>query len=263
MHDYIFCPVCTVNLSRVPSEVDITTSNMTAHFRHRKGFEDVSCPLRTTTAKGHRYDSRELALQAIQNDELSIIGDWLENPPEIKEGSENPEFDGAQLEDSDGEISEIPMAIHNGETFNVPSKPKSVFSLCKNLPFNLTRYYYFKNSESPVMLKDALVSSLKAKSEDFTAEYLYYGKIKNVIELHARNIIKIENTENHRINLFTYPEFDERRQIDKNSIGRTLLFHGQIDYYGGDPRIMLNRWGQYALLPSKYDRFLDELEKDL
>lgn len=261
MDNNIYCPSCMVPLLRVPEDYDVTTSNMTAHFRHKRGFSQIPCDLRTDTPKGKKYEGEESIRQAIEDGELAIISGWAKNPPEIREAGPDREFERGQIFDEEGEEVGIPRGRHDGETFKVPSIISSVYSLCRNFPENLARYYYFPNSQSPVLLQDALVAAIKATTENIDAPYLYYGVVRNVIALRYRNIIKIDNEEFGRINLFTHKEHDEKRNISKSVIGRTLLFHGHIEIVGGQPRIMIEEWGQYALLPSPYERILEELRR--
>lgn len=259
MQDKVFCPSCSVYLTRAPRDYDVTTSGMVAHFRHRKGFNDVECNLRTTTPKGKRYGNEESIRKALEDGELAIVSDWASEPPALPNEASDAEFDRAQLHDEEGEPVDIPLGRHDGESFRVPSKISSVFSLCRNFPQNLTRYYYFPTSQAPVMLKDLLAPALKANEDYLEKPLLYYGKIKNVIRLNYRNILKIECDKFGRINLFTYPEFDKRKHIDKSAIGRILLFHCSLDMVQEQPRSMIDNWGQYALLPNNYERFLDEV----
>lgn len=261
MQGDLYCPSCTLYLDRIPSDTDITTSSREAYFRHRRGYSDVECSLRTQTGKGKKYSDEESTKRAIENGDLAIISDWMENPPEEWDETETGEFSDAQIIDEDGEEIEIPKAVHDGENFSVPSKITSVYSLCKNFPLNISKYYYFPNSQSPIMLRDAINSASKTKIEDCDSDYLYYGRIMNVIPLDARNLIKIENKEYGSIHLYTMPEHDKKRRISKDSIGKTIMFHSQIIPNERGPRAMILKWGQYALLPSKYDRFMEEIEK--
>lgn len=262
MKDNIYCPSCSVPLLKIPNEDSVTTSGMSSHFRHKPGYkEDVPCNLRTNTPAGKRYANEESVRQAIEDGALAIIGAWAESPPELDKKSNAAEFHKAQIEDQEGEEVDIPLGRHDGQTFKVPSLISSVYALCSNFTENLTKYFFFPKSQFPVLLRDVLVDAEKADENYFSKELLYYGKIKKFTRLSSRNVIRLENENFDEFNVFTYPEHDERRHIDKKSIGKILLVHGALKEYGNEPRIMVELWGQYSLLPEKYEKIIHELKK--
>lgn len=262
MKNNIYCPACSVPLLKVPSKDSITTSGNSLHFRHKPGYKDeIPCDLRTSTPAGKRYSSEESVRQAIEDGSLAIIGAWAESPPELDHKNDEAQFNKAQLEDKEGEEVDIPLGRHDGQSFKVPSIVSSVYSLCNNFPQNLTKYFYFPKSQFPVLLRDVLVDAEKADEEYFDKELLYFGKITKFIRLSSRNIIRLKTPNFDEFNVFTYPSHDERRHIDRKSIGRTLFVHGALKAHGDEPRIMVERWGQYSLLPEKYEKIINEVKK--
>lgn len=261
MKGNIFCPSCTVPLSKVPSDENVTTSGITTHFRHRRGYDIVPCDLRTTTPKGKKFNSEESIKKAIDDGTLAIIEKWSENPPEVVDKKQGAQFTKAQIEDIEGEEIELPIGRHNGEGFKVPSIITSVNSLCNNFPENLVKYFFFPGSQHPNLLKDVLVNAEEANDDHLNREIFYYGEIVRFSRLSARNVIRLRNKNFDEFNIFTHPEHDERRHIDLRSKGRILLVHGTLTPYSDQPRIKIDAWGQYSLLPEKYESIIKELKR--
>ena len=260
MKGLIYCPGCTVPLIRVPQEKEITSSNRAAHFKHKRGFQDIRCGFRTNTPLGKKFSNEESIQKAIEDGELSIISEWIEEPPEIMEPAKGS-FDEAQIEDKAGPETEISIGRHDGQHFNVPSVLSSVFSLCRNFTINLPKYFYFPGNQHPVRLIDALISTTDFDKTLAERENLYYGEITGYLKLNYRNIIKVSCGDNTKINLFTHPENDTRRNIGKGDRGRWILFHGEVFYKNGQPRAMMDRWGQYALLPEMYEETIKSVKE--
>ncbi|MDR5859423.1 hypothetical protein FZZ93_05695 [Halomonas eurihalina] len=260
MRGTLFCPGCTVPLVRVPHDSDVTSSGMTPHFRHKRGYEEVRCGFRTSTPPGKRYTNRETIKQAIEDGELSIISSWSEDPPEVND-SEGSEFNGAQIVDEDGPEAEVPLGEHSGETFKVPSRVTSVLSLFKNFSEKISKYYFFPGGSHPILLREILVDLDGYNERYIGKENVYYGEISGYVGLTYRNIIKIKTSSGHVVNIYTYESYDKRRGVDKNKIGRTVAVHGKLVEESGQIRIWAEKWGQYCLVPDDSVRVLAELKQ--
>lgn len=262
MEGYIYCPECATPLSRAPKDTDIFTNSRTAHFRHRPAFKSVKCELRTPRGLGLSYSSEEELRRAVQNSELAIISDWQDSPPEYspgEDGSDN-EYGLTQIVDPDGEPTEVPLGRHTGEKFLLPSKISTVFAICRNFDKNLSRSFFFPDSQYATLLNDKLFDVALLTDELPTSSHLYFGKIRSVSSLSKRNKIILDSGEGARVKIYTWPKNDERKHINNKSIGRTLLFYGNL-YQENDGvfACKLNLSGTYCLLPEKYEHLLPDL----
>ena len=259
MKGFLFCSQCTVPLDRVPIEKNITSSGKEAHFKHHRGYAEIPCIFRSPPNKKVLYNSEETVRQAINNGELNIISSWKNSPPEEKDvqisGINNV---NALVDESfSGENVDLPLGRHNGEKFNVPSKVTTVQSICTELPDKLNKYFYFPKSSNPVMLLDALVDIRNYIDDWRGSSYLYYGKIVSFCSLDYRNLIKLGGN-GKIVEIYTDKKFDVGRRISNLSIGRWMLVYGSLTKHT-PPRIMTPVWGEYCLLPPKYESIIEAL----
>ncbi len=259
MKGRIFCPECYTPLSRTPTDKDIFTNSRSAHFKHQKTF-GVKCALRVARPAGLNYESEEEVRQAVQNENLVIVGGWLENAPENTGDDQNldAKFNQTKIFDKDGPDTEIPLGRHTGKKFPLPSKISSVLAICRNFDENLKRAFFFPDSQYVMYLSDKLFDANRLQDELPISSNLYFGKITKYSRLSYRNIIYVESENFPELKLYTWPHNDERKFISQLAIGRIILFYVHLIYENEPVTIQsrMNSWGQYSLLPEKYEAFL-------
>ncbi|WP_462165477.1 hypothetical protein [Pseudoalteromonas sp. GB43] len=190
-----FCPICATPLTRTPDADAISKNNITAHYKHgsKKKYPDsIKCEWRVNAKPGLNYESEEIAAKAIENKELAIIHSWKSTPPsgDGNDIDDTGEYDRTAIEDENGPNTEVPIARHNGKSFSLPSNISTVMALCMNFPANLSRGFYFPNSQYPMLLSDQLYSTSKLTDDLPKKETLFFGKIIGFRELSARNVIE-------------------------------------------------------------------------
>jgi hypothetical protein len=256
----IFCPECSTPLSRAPEEGEVFTNSRTAHYRHRKLYKQYPCSLRSAKSAGLQYQSEEEVNQAIQNQNLVVVGGWAAEPPDIKDSEDlnDLEFRQTQIVDPDGPTTEMPLGRHTGRKIPVPTKISSVLAICRNFDKNIHRAFYFPDSQYALHLRSVLYDVTRLMENDLPSRgNLYFGKIVRIAHLSFRNILYLEVENFGELKIYTYPRFDDRKRIGEASIGRVLIFYGVISSKAeGIPRCMTETWGQYSLLPVQYERFL-------
>lgn len=258
MKGNIFCPVCTTPLSRSPEETAITSNSITAHYKHKPTFSEVPCRLKSQKKEGLSYKYQEDAIQAIEDESLVIVSSWKMHPP-----TQDYDIDGAGdynqsvIADENGPQTEIVLGRHNGKECILPSRISSVTALCWNFDKNLHRGYHFPDSKYPMLLSHKLFDVNRITDETSTKKKLFFGKIIGYKSLTKRNIISIKCDIYGEFKIYTWPKNDVRKHIDNSSIGRYILFHSNLVWEGGvTPRCFVDAWGQYSLLPQKYDKYL-------
>jgi hypothetical protein len=176
MDGSLFCPACYTNLNRIPKYKDRFSNNRDAYFAHIIKYKDIECNLRATKPEGRRYESYEEAYKAIDDENLVIVSEFIKEKPELANIQKN-EYDETPVEDQNGPVSEVPIGRHNGETFKLPSKIKTVAGICRNFDDNLYKYYYFSGQRHAIQLLDLLKNVENIQAED-NLPRLYYGTIK-------------------------------------------------------------------------------------
>ncbi len=259
MKHSLFCPICTTPLSRVPEKGELFSNKRPAHFRHLGKFKRVPCDLRTTKPEGMYYEDEEEASKAIESRDLVIVSAWMSTPPadSLEYTDDEVEFKQTSIEDMEGEKAEVPIARHQGKVFELPTKISSVLALCRNFDLNLYRGYYFPESQYPMRLCDMLFSVKRVRLSISYNSRLFFGRIVRYTILSYRSVISLECEKSDEIfKVYSFPNYDQRKGIGQNSIGRVLLAHSSLQWEGGTPRCFIDLWGAYALLPDKYERFL-------
>ncbi|OUL56620.1 hypothetical protein [Pseudoalteromonas ulvae] len=255
MKGKIFCPVCTTPLSRSPDMAAVSTNSRTVHFKHKPTYSKILCRLKTKKKEGLSYKTEEEASKAVEDEALVIVSDWMSTPPSDDDDlDENGEFNQTAIEDEDGPDTEIAIGRHKGREFKLPSKISSVTALCRDFDKNLHRGYHFPGSKFPMLLSDMLFDTDRITEDTDKKKRLFFGKIVDYRSLSKRNIVYIESEEFGEFKIYTWPRFDERKHIDGKSKGRYILFHSSLAWEGSIPRCFVDNWGQYSLLPKKYEK---------
>lgn len=257
----IFCPVCFTNLSKSPKEKNTFSNGRRACFIHLPSYSDIECDLRTPKSEGMLYLTEELAKQAISDGKLAIIDSFRSSPPEHLDGKSDP-YDQSAIEDTAGTISEMPISRHNGERFRLPSIISTVNGICRKFDENLLKYYIFPGEKIAKRLVESLTNIVDIKDIDNVPK-LYYGEISN--SYNAGNIPKptnlrmtrlICNTEVKDFYLKAVDSEQSEKGINDNTKGRIILFWGEISWNGIGLCVSRPKWGEYALLPEKYNNLL-------
>ena len=257
MKGQIFCPICNTPLSRSPDMASVSRNSRTAHFKHKPTYSKIPCPLKTEKKEGLSYKTEEEVSKAIEDEVLVIVSDWMSHPPSDDDNlDESGEFKQTAIEDEDGPETEVAIGRHQGREFKFPSRISSVTALCRDFNKNLHRGYHFPDSMFPMLLSDMLFDTDRITKKTDKKKRLFFGKIVSYRRLSKRNIIYIESKEFDEFKIYTWPRFDERKHIDGKSVGRYVLFHSSLAWEGTNPRCFVDNWGQYSLLPKKYEKYL-------
>ncbi len=260
MKGSIFCPICFTPLSRKPLSGDYFSNGRKASFSHLPSYSNVECKLRTPKAEGKLYENEEEAKQAIENKELAIINGFKSDPP-VMHDAQAGEYDVTAIEDEDGPVTTIPISRHNGEAFDLPSKISTVAGICKKFDENFYKYFYLPNSNVAIPLNELLHSVEDVTEEDEELK-LYYGIIRDSYvggkggDSNIRMTRLVSNPEIHDFYLKDTNLAQRRHGIDDNSKGRIVLFWGKITTNGRGLCVEHLKWGEYGLLPEKYNSIL-------
>jgi hypothetical protein len=259
MKGSIFCPECYANLFRSPEEKEYASNGRAAYFAHTRGTE-TDCGLRAKRAEGKKYLTEEDAKRAIQNEELVVVEGFIKDKP-IAPNKFSAEYDATPIEEIDGPVTNVPIGRHRGESFKLPSKFKTIRGICNKFDENITRYFYMPNGHYAIQLQDLLKDIENVTDEDDVPR-IYYGKI-------VRSFNAGKTSKNIRMTKlkFSNPGFadfylkltDEKQQekgIDDNSADRVMLMYGKITTNGAGLCIENLGWGEFALLPQKYENLL-------
>lgn len=257
----LFCPGCKTNLSRSPKDKPNFSNSRKACFTHLPSYSHIECDLRTPKPEGMRYPSEELALQAIADGQLAIVSSFMTEQPERQIGSNEP-YDQSAVENIQGPISDIPISRHKGEFFKLPSKITTVAGICRNFDANLYKYYVLPGEVTASRLISVLTNVAHVERTDDTPK-LYWGEI---ISSHNAGINpKPSNLRMTKLRCSGavkdfYLKAIDAEQTEKGitdlSIGRVVLFWGKITWNGIGLCIERPAWGEYALLPQKYESLL-------
>lgn len=262
MDGHIFCPVCFTKLSKSPRNKQKFSNGRFSCFTHRPSFSDIECALRTPRPEGMLYPNEELARQAIAHEKLAIISEFRDEPQQ-NDGKQLKPYDQSAVEEFQGPIASIAIARHHGEKFQLPSNISTVAGICRNFDDNLHKYYVFPGSDVAKLLGELLINVADVTEEDEIPK-LYFGKIKASfnagINPKPTNLRMTSIFCNRRVKDFylkAKAAQQEERGVNDNSVGRIVLFWGQISANGIGLCVERLKWGEYALLPEKYNKYLD------
>lgn len=258
----LFCPGCKTKLSRSPKDKPNFVNARKACFVHLPSYSHIECDLRTPKPEGMRYPTEELAMQAISNDQLAIINSFMTAPPERLIAADAP-YDQSAIEDINGPISEIPISRHKGESFKLPSKVTTVAGICRGFDANLYKYYVLPGEVVASRLISVLNNVAEIEETDETPR-LYWGEI---ISSHNAGINpKPTNLRMTRLRcsrnvqdfyLKAVSSDQTEKGIGDDSKGRIVLFWGKITWNGIGLCVERPGWGEYCLLPKKYEALLN------
>ncbi|HCT1790619.1 TPA: hypothetical protein OVL15_003490 [Acinetobacter baumannii] len=260
MKDKIFCPICSTPLTRKPLVEDFFTNGREAFFSHLPSYREVDCRLRVPKPEGQLYETEEEAREAIENKQLAIIHKFKSEPP-VENDSESEEYDQTAVEDEDGPVSAIPITRHTGETLNLPTKITTVAGICRKFDENYYKYFYMPNSNVAILLNE-LLHNVEDVIEEDDEPKLYFGVIRSSHVAGAGSDSNVRMTRlvsNPAIKDFYLKDLNgvqKKHGINDNSAGRIVLFWGRITVNGIGLCVENLEWGEYGLLPEKYNSIL-------
>ncbi|MGI2094228.1 hypothetical protein ACRN96_16765 [Shewanella oncorhynchi] len=260
MHDNIYCPECCAPLFRSPKDKDYSDNGRAAYFAHKRGIK-TDCGLRTKKGEGKKYLNEEEAKKAIQDEELVIVEGFIKDKPMVPDKKEKV-YDQTEIEELDGPITLVPIGRHKGETFKLPSKFKTVKGIVTKFDENLHRYFFLPNNKHAIQLQD-YIRSIKTITGPDNKPKLYYGKIVKSFNAGKtpKNIRMTKLSYNTKeFNDFYFKLQDEQQRekgIDDNSKDRIVLMYGKVTVNGSGLCIEHVGWGEFAILPKKYEHLLD------
>ncbi|WNJ31831.1 hypothetical protein [Xanthomonas translucens] len=262
MKGHIFCPECSAPLFRSPENKDYSRNGRRAFFAHARGIQ-TDCGLRVKQTDGKRYENEEEAKKAMEDRELVVVQSFMHERPETPQINGPLVYDREPNEYKKGPLAVAPIGRHNGEEFKLPSKITTVRGLCRSFDENLNKYFLLPGQRSARTLREQLipVSDVKATCE---APRLYVGRITdsksyglNPWNLRLTFLEFINNSEFKDFCLKETDETSKEHGIDNESKGRIALAYGEVTESGIGLCIANLGWGEFALLPQKYDRLLD------
>lgn len=260
MKDKIFCPMCLTPLTRKPLVEDFFTNGREAFFSHLPSYSDVECKLRVPKPEGQLYETEEQALEAIENKQLAIIHKFKSEVP-AENDSEADEYDQTAIEDEDGPISAVPISRHTGEKLELPTKISTVAGICRKFNENYYKYFYLPNSNVAILLNE-LLHNIEDVVEEDDEPKLYYGVIRSSFvagqgtDSNVRMTRLVSNPAIKDFYLKDLNGIQKKHGINDNSEGRVVIFWGKITPSGIGLCVENLTWGEYGLLPEKYNSIL-------
>ena len=260
MKNKIFCPICSTPLTRKPLVEDFFTNGREAFFSHLPSYREVDCKLRVPKPEGQLYETEEEAREAIENKQLAIIHRFKSDAPEQYDQTAE-EYDQTAVEDEDGPVSVIPIARHTGEILNLPTKISTVAGICRKFNENYYKYFYLPNSNVALLLNELLHNIEDVVDEDDEPK-LYYGVIRSSFvagqgtENNVRMTRLVSNPAIKDFYLKDLNGIQKKHGIHDNSEGRIVIFWGKITANGIGLCVQNLTWGEYGLLPEKYNSML-------
>lgn len=262
MHGHLYCPGCYTGLTRTPRDKLLFSNGRRACFAHLPGNRDVPCDLRSKRPEGKQYLTEEDAAKAIEDHQLVVVSGFLTDKPEAPESV--GVYDQTPVEDVQGPVADIPIARHHGRTFRLPTRIATVAGICRRFDDNLYRYYVFPGANHAVRLVDALIDGATVTALDETPR-LYFARIKSSFvpaKNPSFNSIRMTRLHHHPGGPdFTLKLQDHKQRekgIDDESLGRIVLFWGAIVSNGTGLAVERLSWGEFALLPQKYESLLED-----
>jgi len=259
MKGSLFCPECMSTLNRRPESEDTFSNGREAHFYHN-GSKEIPCNLRSVSSQGKKYTTYEEARQAIDDENLGIIHEFLKEKPEDRELPSATPYEETVVEDINGPETDMPIGRHDGQTYKLPSTITTIAGLCRNFEDNLYKYYVMPEETVAYRLID-IIKDAKDVSIEEEKPKLYWGRISGFYHMgnHKRpdNIryTYLENNQNSQAD-FSIKMIDSsqnERGITQDTKGRIVIIYGKVQTSGVGICFSRLGWGEFALLPEKYE----------
>ncbi|MDR7050824.1 hypothetical protein J2X54_003311 [Duganella sp. 3397] len=258
MEGQLFCPECYAPLFRSPKNRDRSTAGKAAFFAHSRSVR-LPCSIRTKPTEGRRYETEEDARKAIEDGRLVILSEFMQQRPEGT-GVEAGQYDQGPVEDIEGPLASVPISRHRGESFLLPSRISTIAGMCRNFDQNFDKYFVMPGAQYAVPLRE-LLSSVHEIAEQNPVARLYFGKIEAYDQYWTSG--KWKTTLMHKAPgvgdfcLKLSGSMQSEKGISKESIGRILLMYGPISINGSGLCLENLGYGEFALLPQKYEYLLE------
>lgn len=262
MKGKLFCPKCGIGLFRNPSE-GIFSNGRKASFSHKQS--DIYCIWRSTKKIGLNFENEREANHLIENDQLAIVSGFMKERPEPTP-NESGVYDQTPVESEDGENINVPIPRHDGATVSLPSKIMSVNGICRNFQQNYEKFFLLPNSESPQLLSSILknVDSINKdtldalSSDEDQREALYYGLITKVEDFKHVRLVFLD-THSSVIDFCLRGNIEDLNQhgLTIKNVGQYLVVWGKVSSRGIGYSFHHPSWGEYGVLPIKYNDLLD------
>lgn len=261
MKNHIFCPECCVGLFRSPEDDDKDAKGRAAYFAHSRAHQPP-CGLRVKKKDGHRFTSEEEAKQAVDDGLLVVVKGFMKGKP-VAPKLPGQVYNGPVVEDQDGELSDVPIRRYSGEQIKLPSRITTVRGLSWKFDKNYYKYYFLPEAQYPQLLSEALTDVSKVRDVNSVSK-LYFGRVKHVILMGTGGPNNIQMTRLEYVNDSGYQDFtlkmsiqdSQEHGITENAVGRVVMMYGSVSKNGSGLAISDLGWGEFALLPSKYDSVL-------
>lgn len=272
MKEHLFCPSCYEHLTRVPADPSLSfmVDGKDALFRHLPIENAPYCNLRSGMMVGKKFNSQEEAAKAVEEGDVVVISGFMQerpqnNPRDPFDGDEQPLQ--TDFESIDGVEVDVPISRHNGESFKLPSKVTSIQSLCTNFRQNFYRDIHVVTPDGRA-LSYILGESLKDAREIIEENEIpsfYFGKVVRIKRFeHTSHVFlehpKLAGNVDFKISA-SNSDLDARGITQENAINRILVFYGVIREVGAGYWSPNKTWGEIALLPAKYEDFLQSSYK--
>lgn len=257
MEGFLFCPECFAPVFRSPKTRERSSAGKSAFFAHSRRFRP-ECSIRTKPTAGRRYETEEEARRAIEDSRLVVLEGFMQNKPELPQG-EAGEYDQGPVEDMDGELAQVPIARHRGESFLLPSKISTVAGLCRRFDVNYDKYFVMPGAQYAVALRDLLfnVEEVAAISD---VPRLYYGRILWTRQLFEsrkwKTLLKHSVAGWQDFCLKQDREMQLEKGIGDDSMDRVVLMYGTVKSNGSGLCLAELAYGEFALLPVQYESLL-------
>lgn len=262
MKGHIFCPECSAPLFRSPEEKDYAKDGRQAYFAHARGVS-TDCSLRVQQTEGKRYLNEEEAKQAIEDGELVVVQSFKKYRPEPPNINGEVFYNKEPNEDQNGPEVVCPIGRHNGEEFKLPAKITTVRSLCRSFNHKLNRYFVLPGQRAALTLRQQLIN-IKEVAVTCDAPRLYIGRITNFkscgLEPTHLCLVHLDFLGGGGYKDFCLKASNEKNKehgIGPDSIGRIVIAYGKITESGVGLCIEKLGWGEFAILPSKYEHLID------
>lgn len=261
MDGRLFCPGCFTNIVRTPKDKLLFANGRKACFAHLPSNRHIQCDLRSKKPEGKLFATEELAKQAIADEDLVVVSGFMKAPPDSSD-LKGGVYDQTPIEDMAGPLSDVPIARHRGGNFTLPTRLSTVNSICRRFDVNLYRYYFFPGASAAVRLIDA-ITDVTTVEDTVDSPRLYYGEIVQSFNAGRNpkpsNLRMTELRCHASVKDFYLKDRDgvqSEKGIGDDSVGRIVLFWGVITASGIGLCVERLGWGEYALLPARYDSLL-------
>jgi len=274
MRNNIFCPVCRGRLKRTPLKGDTSGRGYAAYYAHVGQKNYIDCPLHTKTVNTGEYKKKQRQKNRLRS-EVVTIDAFRQSKPVTEPNLITTKYQKTETNEQDIDSSEHMLNAQAISSSDI-SSISSIESICKDFDKNLEQLYLLPNKFEPEILRDMLLDIREVKNVDNTPR-LYFGIIEKTDFWISKKVrfLKLEYPHNSRTTMQNEPhrsDFPDMallghitadnpdRFTDPEVEGRIVIVYGKIttgDGLGVGLGIPELKWGEWSLLPKKYEYLLD------